>query len=218
MLHSCDSFACFNEGAMACCNPLGETKKEMVDAIEAEMEHVVEVAPTGGGEAPVASDDEGRISSGGESGNSVDEDASDNENSRAYCFGGSTITQGRIKEMADKGYFMDGEARAPVEETIPEPNDDEAIVFEDFFMAGLRMPLHSALADILLRFQAQLHQQTPNTIALLSKYFWAVDSFGGVPSGDAFAKRYELHYQPKKIESDEGALFAQYGCLNFHGK
>jgi hypothetical protein len=37
--------------------------------------------------------------------------------------------------------------------------------------------------------------------------FWAIGSFEGVPSGDAFAIRYELHYQPKKVETDEGVLF-----------
>jgi hypothetical protein len=31
-------------------------------------------------------------------------------------------------------------------------------------------------------------------------------------------KRYELHYQSKKVETDKGILFAQYDCLNFHGK
>jgi hypothetical protein len=62
------------------------------------------------------------------------------------------------------------------------------MVYEDFFVAGLHMPLHLALADILLHFQAQLHQLTPNAITQLSKYFWVVGSFGGVPSGGAFAK------------------------------
>jgi hypothetical protein len=56
------------------------------------------------------------------------------------------------------------------------------------------MPLHSVLADILLKFQVQLHQLTPNVIAQLSKYFWVVASFGGIPSADGFVKRYELHY------------------------
>jgi hypothetical protein len=86
-------------------------------------------------------------------------------------FGASTITLSHIKEMVEKGYFVDGEARAPRVEMIPEPDDDEAVVFEEFFVTGLRMPLHSALADILLKFQAQLHQLTPNVIAQLSKYF-----------------------------------------------
>jgi hypothetical protein len=36
------------------------------------------------------------------------------------------------------------------------------------------MPPHPALTDILLKFQVQLHQLTPNAIVLLSKYFWVV--------------------------------------------
>jgi hypothetical protein len=39
-------------------------------------------------------------------------------------------------------------------ETMPEPNGDEVMVYEDFFVAGLRMTPHLALADILLHFQA----------------------------------------------------------------
>jgi hypothetical protein len=39
---------------------------------------------------------------------------------------------------------------APGTETVPEPDNDEAMVYEDFFVAGLRMPPHLALADILL--------------------------------------------------------------------
>jgi hypothetical protein len=34
---------------------------------------------------------------------------------------------------------------------VPELDDDEAVVFE-FFIVGLRMPPHLALADILLKF------------------------------------------------------------------
>jgi hypothetical protein len=59
---------------------------------------------------------------------------------------------------------------------------------------------------------------TPNAIAQLSKYFEAIGSFGGVPSGNSFAKCYELHYQPKAVETPEGERIAQYGCLNFHSK
>jgi hypothetical protein len=102
--------------------------------------------------------------------------------------------------------------------TVPEPNDDEAMVYEDIFVTGLCMPLHPALADILLHFQSQLHQLTPKAIAQLSKYFWPVGSFGGVPSRNSFVKRYELHYQPKTIKTPEGDRIAQYGWLNSHAK
>jgi hypothetical protein len=32
------------------------------------------------------------------------------------------------------------------------------------------------------------------------KYIWAVTSFRGVPSADGFTKRYELHYQQRKMD------------------
>jgi hypothetical protein len=52
----------------------------------------------------------------------------------------------------------------------------------------------------------------------MSKYFWAVLSFSGEPSSDGFAKRYELHYQPKKVPVDDFKKFQQFGVINFHGK
>jgi hypothetical protein len=58
------------------------------------------------------------------------------------------------------------------------------------------------LSDILLKFRVQLHQLTPNAFAQFSKYFWVMLSFSEKPSGDGFAKRYELHYQPKKVDAD----------------
>jgi hypothetical protein len=91
-------------------------------------------------------------------------------------------------------------------------------MFEEFFAAGLLMLPHLALTDILVKFRVQLHQLTPNAFAQFSKYFWAMMSFGGKPSGDGFAKRYELHYEPKKIGGDEGDMYQQFGYINFHGR
>jgi hypothetical protein len=42
--------------------------------------------------------------------------------------------------MIDMGYFTEGMGREPGEETVPEPHPDEAVVFEEFFTIGLRMP------------------------------------------------------------------------------
>jgi hypothetical protein len=39
-----------------------------------------------------------------------------------------------------------------------------------------------------------------------------------VPTSNGFTKRYELHYQLKKVENDEGVMFQQFGCLNFHAR
>jgi hypothetical protein len=73
--------------------------------------------------------------------------------------------------MEERGYFSEGKGCAPGAETVLEPYNDEAIVYEDFFNTGLCMPPHPALVDILLYFQAQLHQLMPNTSAQLSKKF-----------------------------------------------
>jgi hypothetical protein len=138
--------------------------------------------------------------------------------SQKYNFGPSMVIVSRIQELVERGYFAEGGARASGEEMVSEPNDDEAVMFGEFFTAGLRMPLHPVLTVILLKLQMQLHQLTPNGIAQLSKYIWAVASLRGVPSIDSFTKRYELHYQPKKIEVDGDVVEAQFGCLNFHAK
>jgi hypothetical protein len=42
--------------------------------------------------------------------------------------------------MIDRGYFAKGMGHEPGEETVLEPNPDEAVVFEEFFTIGLRMP------------------------------------------------------------------------------
>jgi hypothetical protein len=39
-----------------------------------------------------------------------------------------------------------------------------------------------------------------------------VDSFKGVPSAYGFTKRYELHYQPKKMIVDGAKVLVQYGA------
>jgi hypothetical protein len=67
-------------------------------------------------------------------------------------------------------------------------------------------------------FWVQLHQLTPNAIAQLPKYFWVVLSFGREPSSDGFTKRYELHYQPKKVATKGFEKFQQFGVINFHVK
>jgi hypothetical protein len=128
------------------------------------------------------------------------------------------VTVSQICRMVDDGCFADGMGHEPREETMSEPQDDEAMVFEEFFTAGLRMPPHPMLADILLKYQIYVHQLTLNTIVQLSKYVWAVTSFGGVPSAKGFTKRYKLHYQPRKVDIDGVDMLGQYGCINFDAK
>jgi hypothetical protein len=86
-----------------------------------------------------------------------------------FVFGPLTITKGRICEMDNLNYFLKGDGWVPGEETVPEPLRDEAIVFEDYCVARLRIPTHRALAEIMMKFRIQLHQLTPNVVVQLSK-------------------------------------------------
>jgi hypothetical protein len=92
------------------------------------------------------------------------DDTDEGSHTRSFYFGPSTVTVSRIHGMIDNDYFAEGMARELREETVPEPNGDEVVVFVEFFTAGLRMPPHPVLSDILLKFQVQIYQLTPNTI------------------------------------------------------
>jgi hypothetical protein len=135
-----------------------------------------------------------------------------------YCFGSSTVMMGRIREMVALKYFAEGDGRAPGEETVSKPEEDKVVVFEHFFIAGLLMPPHSAIEKIMFKFRVHLHQLMPNAIVQLSKFFWAMGTCGGSPMSEVYAKRYELHYQPKKVHVEDEVLNTQFGCLNIHAK
>jgi hypothetical protein len=74
------------------------------------------------------------------------------DSSRSILFGLSCVTISWVHEMIDSGYFAEGMGHEPREVTVPEPHPDEAVVFEKFFSASLRMPPHPVLVDILLKF------------------------------------------------------------------
>jgi hypothetical protein len=112
--------------------------------------------------------------------------------------------------MQRLGYFGDGVGRAPGAEEIPEP-EGELVVFEAFFVAGLRLPAHRFVAEVLQRFEVQVHQLTPNAMVALAKYVWAVTSYDGQPFVEVFAKNYCLHWQKRKI----GNKIAQFGSCTF---
>jgi hypothetical protein len=107
-------------------------------------------------------------------------------------FGVLRMSSVRVQDMQQLGYFGGGVARVPGTEEVPEP-EGELVVFEAFFAAGLRLPAHRFVGEVLRRFNVQVHQLTPNAMVALAKYVWATTSYGGQPSVDVFAKYYCLH-------------------------
>jgi hypothetical protein len=112
-------------------------------------------------------------------------------------FGRSTVTADDMIIMYKLGYFGEAESklvRFAGEEVVPEPKDDEVVVFKSFFRAGLRFPLYDIIGEVLKNFEIYLHQLTPNAIVRLSVYIWALQSEGMSPNAEAFYQVHELHY------------------------
>jgi hypothetical protein len=128
-------------------------------------------------------------------------------------FGVSRMSSARVQDMQRLGYFGGGVARVPGTEEVPEP-EGELVVFEAFFAAGLRLPAHRFVGEVLGRFNVQIHQLTPNAVVALSKYVWATTSYGGQPLVEVFAKYYCLHWQKRMI----GSEVAQFGSCTFRPK
>jgi hypothetical protein len=128
-------------------------------------------------------------------------------------FGVSRMSSVRVQDMQQLGYFGGGVARVPGTKEVPEP-EGELVVFEAFFTAGLRLPAHRFVGEVLRRFDVQVHQLTPNAVVALAKYVWATTSYGGQPSVKVFAKHYCLHWQKRRI----GNKIAQFGSCTFTQK
>jgi hypothetical protein len=89
-------------------------------------------------------------------------------------FGKSTVTADDMVMMKKLGYFGEAESklvRFAGEEVIPDPKDDEVVVFKSFFRAGLRFPLHEMIGEVLKIFEIYFHQLTPmQSLDLVSTY------------------------------------------------
>jgi hypothetical protein len=128
-------------------------------------------------------------------------------------FGVLRMSSVRVQDMQQLGYFGGGVARVPGTEEVPEP-EGELVVFEAFFAAGLCLPAHRFVGEVLRKFDVQVHQLTPNAVVALAKYVWATTSYGGQPSVEVFAKYYCLHWQKIKI----GNKIAQFRSCTFTPK
>jgi hypothetical protein len=71
----------------------------------------------------------------------------------SYHFRQLTMTRAHIMALKNFArYFPKGFARPPDAESVPDPRENEVVVFEDFFVAGLRIPPHPILLEILCKF------------------------------------------------------------------
>jgi hypothetical protein len=115
--------------------------------------------PDAGSELSDASGDTGNCGDALDNGGRVKIGADSALDGISFDFGRSKVTKGRISDLESSSrFFPNGFAWPLGMESILVPKEDETVVFEDFFTAGLRIPPHPMLLDILHKFQVQLHQ------------------------------------------------------------
>jgi hypothetical protein len=84
-------------------------------------------------------------------------------------FDTSRISSVRVLKMQQLGYFGDGVGLVSDAEEIPEP-EGELVVFEAFFVAGLRLLAYRFMVEVVRRLEVQVHQLMPNIVVALAKY------------------------------------------------
>jgi hypothetical protein len=70
-------------------------------------------------------------------------------------FGTSRIYSSRMHEMQCLGYFGNDMGHALRAEEVPKL-EGELVVFEEFFTAGLRLPTHRFIVEVLRRFEVHI--------------------------------------------------------------
>jgi hypothetical protein len=93
---------------------------------------------------------------------SGDEDSEDRPWRPSHTvFGKSTIKQSHLDNMIGR-YFHDMSiVRVGGDNIAPAPEEDEVVIYQSFFKAGLRFPLSKFVVEVLKIYQIFLHQITP---------------------------------------------------------
>jgi len=96
----------------------------------------------------------------------------------SFAFGLSRLTSSDLDEFAKAGWFAQDLARSSEGEVVPDPHDDEVVVYKEFFLAGLRFLSNPLVVGVLKRFNLKFHQLNPSSFVKLSIYVWGCKSQG----------------------------------------
>ncbi|KAG8095702.1 hypothetical protein GUJ93_ZPchr0013g34234 [Zizania palustris] len=125
--------------------------------------------------------------------------------------GPSACTDASIEQVTRGRLGPEAPARKPCRESVPQPWEGEVVVFEAFFDAGLGFPASELLAGVLDAFHLELPQLSPNAVARLAIFEWAMRAKGCEGRAEVFAQNHEALCQPKK----KGGQILAFGSINF---
>jgi hypothetical protein len=145
---------------------------------------------------------------------SGDEDSEDRPWRPSHSiFGKSTIKHGHLENMRGR-YFPDMSiVRARGDNNVPTPEENEVVIYQSFFKAGLRFPLSKFVVEVLKTYHIFLHQITPEAIIRIGIFVWVVRSQGLEPSAKRFCSMHELLYETKAMGKEH--YHNNFGCYGF---
>ena len=104
----------------------------------------------------------------------------------SFEFGLSRVTSSDLDEFVKAGWFGWDLVRLPKGEVVPNPWDDEVVIYKEFFLVGLRFLAHPLVVGVLKRFNLKFHQLNPSSFVKLSIYVWGYKSHGVEPDLEGF--------------------------------
>ena len=98
-----------------------------------------------------------------------------------------------LDSFAWSGWFVRDATRPSEGETIPNPHDDEVVVYKEFFDARLRFPPHPLVIGVMKRFNLKFHQLNPSSFVKWSIYIWGCKSQGVELDLEGFVRLHRVH-------------------------
>ena len=110
----------------------------------------------------------------------------------SFKFGLSRVTSIDLDEFAKAGWFARDLVRPSEGEAVPNPRDDEVVVYKEF-LAGLRFLSHPLVVGVLKRFNLKFNQLNPSSFVKLTIYVWGCKSQGVEPDLEGFVRLHRVH-------------------------
>jgi hypothetical protein len=130
--------------------------------------------------------------------------------------GKTLMDEAELDWMVKNRMLEKADARLPSQdEMIPKPKPHECVVFRDQFAAGLRMPCQDFIEEILKAYNIEIHHLTPNGIAKIGLFIWAVKSQRGNLDIGAFCSLHEMHTQFRNKNIDSRSIIKYFSCCSF---
>ena len=111
----------------------------------------------------------------------------------SFEFGLSRVTSSDLAKFVKVGWFARDLVRPSEGEVVPNPHDNEVVVYKEFFVAGLRFSPHPLVVGVLKKFNLKFHQLNPSSFVKLSIYVWGCKSQGVEPDLKGFIRLHRVH-------------------------